>query len=270
MIPDTTIENQDYYLRSVAGAGAVEYRNNTNRHSRPSHRNHHNFNNNSKQVYSNLIEAKNNSLILTATSKLNNKMKNKTKKSAINITSSYAIENDNFIMAGNNEIFSNNLHHRHHNQKEESDEYYDYLELKQQLFNSSIKTQQQQQIEDLSPARQRLNNLNKNLHTMIKNKRLKSAGAKSTSSVEAVLLSSSSTTKQTTPATFYNDNPQLQLLNNTSPRPPSLKQPQILNMKFKSANANDPPSSANNGIKSKPSSASTHHSSNRFVFFSNY
>lgn len=268
MIPDTTIENQDYYLRSGAGAGAVDYRNN-NRQSRPSHRSHHNYNN-SKQVYSNLIEAKNNSLILTATSKLNNKMKNKTKKPLINITSSYAIENDNFIMGGNNmEIFSNNLHNhnnRHHNQKEESDEYYDYLELKQQLFNSSIKTQQQQkqqQIEDLSPARQRLNNLNKNLHTMIKNKRLKSAGAKSTCSVEAAL---SSSTKTTTPATFY-DNPQLQLLN-TSPRP-SLKQPQILNMKFKSANADSPPS-ANNSIKSKPSSASTHHSSNRFVFFSNY
>lgn len=190
-----------------------------------------------------------NNLVLSAASKLN---KTNRKKTFLNITSSYAIENDNLL---NGDIVKLN-------DDKASDEYYDYLELKNQLFNSSLKTSNEKATSNdnltedetsMTPAKLRLNNLNKNLHSLIRSKRLKSAGGASTSSAAT--------------AAFFEENLHTSnILSNTSPRQQQqLKQPQILNMKFKSGESSASTSSQKS--KSKPGSASTFHSGNRFVVF---
>ena len=191
-----------------------------------------------QQVYSHLIEPKRNNLVISAASKLN---RSTNKKPILNVTSTYAIENDKFI--------TNSTDATKQFDDKESDEYYDYLELKHQLFNSSLKPTddsiRQEDLNQMSPSKLRLNNLNKNLHTLIKNKRLKSAGAASNSSATAA---------------FFEDN-----FSPYSPRQTQqMKQPQVLNMKFKSAGSSA--SNSSQKSKSKPGSASTFHSSNRFVF----
>ena len=231
----------------------------------------------SHQVYSNLVESRRANQLTsqvnsnasathpTSARQNNSTNRNSRKKTFVNITSSYAIENDNFVSSGYSPLEIHPVKHYTStltnglNSEKESDDYYDYLELKHQLFQSSLKTPETggRMNEDISPARQRLNNLNKNLHAMIQSKRQRSAT--SNSSANATNNNNNNNNPNSNSASntaaFFDD--AVQLL--------ECKQPQVLNMKFKPESSIA--STTSQKSKSKPGSASTYHSSIRYLIF---